>query len=175
MYFKGFSEHKLNEIKIDEKPLFKDEISVEEEAYLKSAGHDRLAKRPDILLFPEEGKCIIIELKNPKVELSLHLNQINKYAYFLRNYTNDEFVIDTFYGYLIGDNLIPKDVRAADSDFRYAPKLKYMFRPNKLVADDSGRNHDGNLYTEILTFDIIKERAEIRNRAFKEKLFGDKV
>ena len=172
MYFKGFSEHRLNEIKINGYQLFKDVITEEEDKYLNSVGHNRLMRRPDILLFPDEGKCIIIELKNPEVELSLHLNQINKYAYFLRNFTNDEFVIDTFYGYLIGDTLIPRDVRAADSDFINAPKLNFMYRPNKLIADDSGHNHDGNLYTEILTFKVIKERAEIRNKAFKEKLFG---
>lgn len=172
MYFKGFSEHRLNEIVIDGSHLFKDEITDEEEAYLNSAGHNRLLQRPDILLFPKEGKCIIIELKNPDVDLSAHLNQINKYAYFLRNFTNEEFIIDEFYGYLIGDNLIPRDVRAADSDFKQVSEFDIMYRPHKLVADDTGQKHDGDLYTEILTFTAIKQRAELRNKVFKEKLFG---
>lgn len=172
MYFKGFSEHRLNEIMIDGRPLFKEVVSREEEEYLNASGHNRLLQRPDILLFPSEGKCIIIELKNPDVELQDHLNQINKYAYFIRNYTNDIFVIDEFFGYLIGDNLIPKDVRAADSDFKQVTDLDIMYRPHKNVADDSGSKHDGDLYTEVLTFTALQKRAERRNKVFKDKLFG---
>lgn len=172
MYFRGFSEHRLNEIRIDGQPLFREVVSKEEDEYLNASGHNRLLQRPDILLFPSEGKCIIIELKNPDVELQDHLNQINKYAYFIRNYTNENFVIDEFFGYLIGDNLVPKDVRAADSDFKQVTDLDIMYRPHKNVADDSGSKHDGDLYTEVLTFSALQKRAERRNQVFKDKLFG---
>ena len=172
MYFRGFSEHRLNEIRIDGQPLFREVVSREEDEYLNASGHNRLLQRPDILLFPSEGKCIIIELKNPDVELQDHLNQINKYAYFIRNYTNENFVIDEFFGYLIGDNLVPKDVRAADSDFKQVTDLDIMYRPHKNVADDSGSKHDGDLYTEVLTFSALQKRAERRNQVFKDKLFG---
>ena len=172
MYFKGFSEHRLNEIRIDGQPLFREIVSKEEEEYLNASGHNRLLQRPDILLFPSEGKCIIIELKNPEVELQDHLNQINKYAYFIRNYTNENFVIDEFFGYLIGDNLVPKDVRAVDSDFKQVTDLDIMYRPHKNIADDSGSKHDGDLYTEVLTFSALQKRAERRNQVFKDKLFG---
>lgn len=171
LYFKGFSEHKLNQIEIDGKKLFREEITQEEERYLTSLGADRRLKRPDILLFPIEGKCIILELKNPNVDVSIHLNQINKYAYFLRNFATSDFVIDTFYGYFIGENIEPREVRAADGDFRFAPKLKYLFRPNKTIPDDSGTNHDGNLYTEVIEYTVLKERAKIRNKAFIDRLF----
>ena len=171
MYFKGFSEHRLNEIRIDGQPLFREVVSKEEE-YLNASGHNRLLQRPDILLFPSEGKCIIIELKNPEVELQDHLNQINKYAYFIRNYTNENFVIDEFFGYLIGDNLVPKDVRAVDSDFKQVTDLDIMYRPHKNIADDSGSKHDGDLYTEVLTFSALQKRAERRNQVFKDKLFS---
>ena len=124
-----------------------------------------------LMLFFELIKCIILELKNPNVDVSIHLNQINKYAYFLRNFATSDFVIDTFYGYFIGENIEPREVRAADGDFRFAPKLKYLFRPNKTIPDDSGTNHDGNLYTEVIEYTVLKERAKIRNKAFIDRLF----
>ena len=175
LYFKGCSEARLVDVTIDGNKLFREEITEEEERYFKSLGHDRMTRRPDILLFPDEAKCIIIEFKNPEVDLSLHLNQINKYAYFLRNFTNKEFVIDTFYGYLIGETIEKRDVRAADGDFKAAPKLEYFFRPKKTIPDDTGEPaRDGELYTEILQFSVLKERAKRRNDAFIERLFPKK-
>ena len=59
IYFKGNSEYRLNEIEIDGQKLLKTEFSLEEEEYLNSLGENRKIKKPDILLFPDEGKCII--------------------------------------------------------------------------------------------------------------------
>lgn len=175
LYFKGCSETRLVDVTIDGKKLFRENITEEEERYFNSLGHNRMTRRPDILLFPDEAKCIIIEFKNPEVDLSLHLNQINKYAYFLRNFTNSDFVIDTFYGYLIGETIEKRDVRAADGDFKVAPKLDYYFRPKKTIPDDTGNpTRDGELYTEILQFSVLKERAKKRNEAFIERLFPEK-
>lgn len=173
LYYRGYSEHKLSEIKIDEKPLFKTEIDEEEERYLNSLGEHRLSKRPDILLFPSEHKCVIIELKSLDANLSNYLTQINKYASFIRSYTTDDFYIDTFYGYLIGEAMEPRDVRAADNDFKYDPKFNFCYRPSKSIAclwDESGR-HDGSLYTEALSFSVMLKRALKRNESFKNRLF----
>ena len=71
-----------------------------------------------------------------------------------------------FYGYLIGENIEKRDVRAADGDFKTSPNLDYLFRPMKNIPDDSGTNQDGSLYMEVLQFSILKERAEQRNKAF---------
>ena len=180
LYYRGYSEHKLSEITINDKPLFKNEIDEEEERYLNSLGERRLFKRPDILLFPSEHKCVIIELKSLDANLSDYLTQINKYASFIRSYTTDDFYIDTFYGYLIGEALEPRDVRAADNDFKYDPKFNFCYRPSKSIAclwDESGRN-DGSLYTEALSFSVMLNRALQRNESFKNRLFpyqkGDK-
>lgn len=173
LYYRGYSEHKLSEIKIDEKPLFKTEIDEEEERYLNSLGEHRLSKRPDILLFPSEHKCVIIELKSLDANLSNYLTQINKYASFIRSYTTDDFYIDTFYGYLIGEAMEPRDVRAADNDFKYDPKFNFCYRSSKSIAclwDESG-GHDGSLYTEALSFSVMLKRALKRNESFKNKLF----
>lgn len=62
LYFRGVSDQPLNQIEIDGVKLFREEVSEEEERYLSSLGENRRIKRPDILLFPSERKCIIVEL-----------------------------------------------------------------------------------------------------------------
>ena len=47
-------------------------------------------------------------------EWMVHLNQINRYASLIRNFTNEDFQIVTFYGYLIGEGINAKEVRAFD-------------------------------------------------------------
>ena len=56
IYFKGFSENRLNMIKINGKLMFNKKFEEEENRYLNSLGEKRLTKRPDVLLFPDEGK-----------------------------------------------------------------------------------------------------------------------
>ena len=176
LYFKGVSNQPLNQIEIDGIRLFRDEVTEEEERYLSSLGENRRIKRPDILLFPSERKCIIVELKTPEVNLALHLDQIKKYAYLLRNFTSESFVIDTFYGYLIGEALEPRDIRAADGDFKYDPKFNFMYLPSKRVVyeNDTTGGQDGSLYMEVISYSEILKRAERRNEAYTSKLFPKK-
>lgn len=173
MYFKGTSESQLSKIKIDGEKVFRDDFDAEEQRYLTSLGENRMKMRTDVLLFPSEGKCVIIEFKNPNVNVSDCLNQITKYAYFLRNFAKPKFRFVTFYGYLIGESVERRDVRSADGDFIAAPNLDYIFRPRKNIPDDSGTNLDGSLYMEVLKFSVLKERAEIRNKAFIDRILGD--
>ena len=111
IYFKGSSEKQLSKLEIKGKKVFKTKFTDEETRYLSSLGENRKIKRPDVLLFPEEGKCIIIEFKTPDANVSEHLTQIDFYANLIRNYTEDKFQFTTFYGYLIGENIENKDVR----------------------------------------------------------------
>ncbi len=175
MYFKGASESTLSNVAIDGNLVFRDDFEEEERRYLNSLNKSRLQKRPDILLFPDEGKCVIIEFKNPNVDLADCLTQISKYAYLLRNFTNPRYKFLTFYGYLIGESLEKRDVRAADGDFKAAPNLDYLFRPMKTIPDDSGSNEDGSLYTEVIPFSVLKERAELRNKAFIDCLMPEET
>lgn len=169
IYFKGCSEQRLKDIKIDGQNIFKSEITDEEEAYLTSFGENRKIKRPDILLFPEEGKCIIIELKAPDVNVSEYLNQVNKYASLILNFTEEKYHIDTFFGYLIGEDFNIDDVRGNDGDFKHSYQFDYLFRPSKVVAGMNG-HQDGALYTEVLKYSTLFERAKQRNKIYKEKL-----
>src|SRR5690554_1802165 len=138
IYFKGSSEKQLSKLEIDGEKVFKDKFSEEEERYLTSLGENRKIKRPDVLLFPEEGKCIIIEFKAPHVNASDHLTQIDTYANLIRNYTEDKFQITTFYGYLLGESIETRDVRGAVSTFEESYQFDYLFRPSaKVVGFDN--------------------------------------
>jgi hypothetical protein len=75
------------------------------------------------MLFPEEGKCSIIELKNPNVNASEHLSQIDFYANLILNYTNSQFTISTFYGYLIGEKIESRDVLGRVSAYEHSYHL----------------------------------------------------
>ena len=57
--------------------------------------------------------------------------------------------------------------------FKTAPNLDYLFRPMKTVPDDSGSNIDGSLYMEVIQFSVLKERAELRNKAFIDRLMDN--
>lgn len=170
IYFSGKSEERLCDFKIKGKKLFKKEITEEENRYLLSLGENRKWKKPDILLFPEENKAIIIEFKNIDINLSDHLSQINKYAYWLRNFTEEEFELKQFYGYLIGEGLEYDDIVAADSDFKKMYNGKVFFRPKKTVVFKSDESRNGELYTEIFSYSELLQRAETRNKIFIEKL-----
>lgn len=173
MYFKGTSESMLSKVELEGIRIFRDDFKEEEQRYLSSLGENRKRMRMDVLLFPSEGKCVILEFKNPNVNLSNCLEQITKYAYFLRNFTKPEYKFLTFYGYLIGEGLEKRDVRAADGDFKTAPNLDYLFRPMKIIPDQSGGNQDGSLYMEVIQFSVLKQRAELRNRAFIDLLMRE--
>jgi hypothetical protein len=169
IFFKGTSEGQLNKISIDGNPIIKDNLTDEEEEYRFKQQGDANQKRPDILLFPKEGKCIIIELKSLDTNISEHLNQINRYASLINNLSKEEYNFHTYYGYLIGENIDVDDIEDNDSDFKPAHQLNYLFRPHKRIVGKFGKN-DGALYTEVIKYSTILERALIRNKVFINKL-----
>lgn len=171
IYFKGSSEKQLSKVEINGKPLFKQVFEDEIESYLLSLGENRKIKRPDVLLFPEEGKCLILEFKSPDVNVSEHLTQIDYYANLIRNYTEDNFQITTFYGYLIGESIEPRDVLGRVSTFEHSYHLDYLFRPSQKVIGFDGRV-DGSIYTEVIKYSTLLERAKRRNEIYIEKIKG---
>jgi hypothetical protein len=171
IYFEGASESYFKDLSYKGKKIFKEnnELTDEENAYRSKQGGDANLKRTDILLFPKEQKCIIIELKAPGVNISEHLNQINRYASLIHNLSKNEFCFNTYYGYLIGENIDIDDIRDNDSDFKTAYHLDYLYRPYKEIVGKFGRT-SGALYTEILKYSTLLKRANIRNKIFFEKL-----
>lgn len=169
IYFKGSSEKQLSKLEIDGQKVFKEKFSEEEERYLTSLGENRKIKRPDVLLFPEEGKCIIIEFKAPQVNASDHLTQIDRYANLIRNYTEDKFQITTFYGYLLGESIEPRDVLGTVSRYEHSYQFDYLYRPSENVNGFDGRTN-GSIYTEVIKYSTLLERAKQRNKIFIDKL-----
>jgi hypothetical protein len=174
IYYKGFSNVQLSLITINGELIFRDEFTTEEERYLTSLGEKRLNKKPDILLFPDEGKCIIIEFKALDVNVSDHLTQINKYAYFIANYTEKKYKINTFYGYLIGEAIEPGDIYSTGTgNWEQSPHFDYMFRPSQYVRSASN-DIVGSLYTEVIKYSTLLARAKKRNEIFIRKLESSK-
>lgn len=174
LLFNGCSEKQLDKIEVNGVKLLKKNLTDEERAFkvrhnMDGGEVDTGIRRPDILLYPEEGKCIIIEFKAPDVEVSMYLSQINKYAMMINNLSDDSLQIHAFYGYLIGENINYDYIQEAESAFKEAAYLKYLFRPNYDVPGRFGRP-TGNLYTEIIKYSDILKRAKLRNKIFLEKL-----
>ena len=169
IYFKGSSEKQLDKLEIDGERFFKTKFSEEENRYMHSLGENRRFKRPDVLLFPEEGKCIIIEFKAPHINASDHLTQIDRYANLIRNYTEDKFQITTFYGYLLGENIEPRDVLGAVSRYEYSYQFDYLYRPSENVIGFDGRVN-GSIYTEVIKYSTLLKRAKQRSKIFIDKL-----
>ena len=169
IYFKGVSEGVLGQIELDGLKIIKETLTQEEHEYRTKQGGDAKLKRTDILLFPDEAKCIIIEFKAPGENISEHLNQINRYASLINNLAIDKFKFNTFYGYLIGESIDADDIIDNDSDFINASNLGYIFRPYKRIVGKFGRN-DGSLYTEIIKYSTLLKRAKLRNGIFIDKL-----
>lgn len=176
MYFKGISDIMLKNVQIEGHKLFKEDMSDEELEYKNKCGKDAGRRRPDILLFPKEGKCIIIEFKAPHVDVSSHLDQINRYARLINNLSDEKLKFSTYYGYLVGEQGIDIDeIQDSNPDFQTAHDLNYLYRPYFRVLGKFGRR-DGSLYTEIIKYSDILQRAKLRNKIFIEKLMnGDAV
>lgn len=169
LHFNGSSESSLKDLEYNGVKIFKETFTEDEKEFLE--GHRKhLDKRTDILLFPNENKCLIIELKAPNVDISDHLNQINKYAALIRNFTKDEFQFDTFYGYLIGEEFDEKEIRLADPRFKIAYNFDFLFKPFEEVAGLFGNRKDGSIYTEVIKYSTLFERAKMRNKMFINKL-----
>lgn len=171
--FDGSSENELDKLAINGVKVFKEdsELTKEELEHKYSLSKNRGKNRPDVLLFPDEGKCIIIEFKDPNVNIANYLTQIQNYATLIRNYTKDDFQFDTFYGYLLGEKINPLEVDAHDPDFKSSYHFDYLFRPSKTVSGKISNRNDGSIYMEILKYSTLYERAKNRNEVFIKKLF----
>jgi hypothetical protein len=168
IYFDGTSESSLSNIKVNGEVLFRKELDEEEKKYIHSLGEDRFKKRPDILLFPSESKCIIIEFKKPEVNVADHLNQIKKYAGLIHNFCRDEKIIHTYYGYLIGQSMNYKEIQNIEPEYQFNYNFNFLFRPNFPVLGNivEPNRLPGSMYSEIITYSTILERARLRNSIF---------
>lgn len=174
IHFKGTSETELRKVKIGNKLFLREDLTPTEEEQLTKYNRDYLGSRLDILLFPSEHKCIIIELKSLDADVSKFTNQATRYASLIRKYAKDEFEITNFYGYLIGENFDFEAVIDAEPDFIRSPYLDYIYNPDQTVNGNDKRPK-GTMYIEVLKYSTLLERANIRNKAFTERLLGKEI
>lgn len=174
IHYRGLSESELDNVEIDGRPLFKQNLTEEEIAFKKRSTGDIGIKRPDVLLFPEEGKCIILEFKAPNVDVSKHLHQIKQYASMIHHLSDESFKFNAFYGYLIGENIDPYSVLEADSYFRESQALGYMVNPHYPLPRFFGRE-PGSLYLEVIKFSDLLKRATLRSKIFTNKIIPEEL
>lgn len=171
VFFPGSSDKPLKDVEYNGKKIMLDitEYPEEIQKYLTSDNHDRTKLRPDILLFPEENKCVIIELKKPEADLSEALHQLNKYTSIIHEFCSPDFGFNIFYTLLIGGKINSRDLRNIDRELVEAKRFGFMYATHKLQAE--GRE-DGTQYIEVHTYQSLLERAKIRNKMFLDHLFS---
>ena len=169
IHFRGFSNFKIKDLKANGISIIRDDLDEEEIKTLTEYHKDLLGNKPDILLFPEEHKCIIIELKSDTADPTKYLNQAVQYAGLLRAFAKDEFVIDNFYLYLIAEKFNFERIRITNPSFKISQYLDYVFLPNSPVY--GGVRGEGALYMEVLKYSTLLRRAKIRNSIFSKRLY----
>ena len=151
IHFQGTSESELRDIKIGGESFFREDLSNEEKEELTSFNRDRLGNRPDILLFPKEHKCIIIELKSIDADVSKFVSQVSHYAGLIRQFSKEEYEITTFYSYLIGESFTLNEVQRANPFLKKAYYFDYLFCPSYPVSGGDKRR-DGEMYIEVIKY-----------------------
>ncbi|MFQ3249087.1 MAG: hypothetical protein ACI9O6_000891 [Glaciecola sp.] len=164
VHFDGCSDAPLNEIKSISGELLLPKIPVEE---IKKR-QLKITKRPDVFLFAEEGKCVLIEFKSADVDLSDYLQQTEKYCTLIANYSVEK--IEKFYCYLIGETINAIDVPA---DYERTVNNTWIREKIRIVDQTEMRSVIAYSQQEILKLSDIVSRAHRRNKSFAEKLGVD--
>ena len=160
LHFEGSSDIALNKIENESGVKLLKDVPKEE---IDALGL-RLGQKPDIYLFLEEGKCVIIELKAPDVDVSNYLNQMPKYCSIIANYSNTP--ITGFFCYLIGETFNPlTDL----NDYDETVTGDYI-RRNVPVRSVKDRSQIASLQIEIIKLSSLYDRATRRNKSFADKL-----
>ncbi len=169
IHFEGVSESELRDIKINGEMFFREDLTKDEVAILTAYNRDKLGQRPDILLFPKEHKCIIIELKSMDADVTKFVSQISQYAGLIRQYSKDKFEITTFYSYLIGESFTLNEIMNSNPYLEQAYYFDYLFCPNYPVNGGEKRRK-GEMYIEVIKYSTLLERAISRNKIFTNKI-----
>jgi hypothetical protein len=167
LYFEGISEIPIADIEIGGQKVIRD-LNEEETDILNEFDRKRLERRIDLLFFPEEKQCIIIELKDPKVDMAYGVVQMDRYAKQLANFIKSDFSIDQFYTYLITDNFNKYDTPS--QGFRKIYGIDGFVRHSIDIGSFDNNRTIANQYSEVIRYTDIYERAKNRNKVFFQKL-----
>ncbi len=158
-HYTGCSEHAINKIKMPDGQLLLKDIPKEE---IKDFDL-HVTRRPDVYLFADEGKCVIIEFKQAKTDLTDHLNQMEKYCKLIAHF--GRIPIKQFYCYLIGEKISSFDL---DSDFKETATGTWVRQ--KEIIHHQTRHPLGFTQLEIMKYSDLYSRAQRRNHSFAHKL-----
>jgi hypothetical protein len=161
VHFDSYSDVPLNQIQSESGEYLLKGIPPEEIAKLQL----KITKRPDIFLFADEGKCILVEFKSSDVDLSDYLQQTEKYCALIANYSVNK--VEKFYCYLIGETINTIDVPA---DYERTVNNTWLREKIRIVDQTENRNVMAYSQQEIVKLSEIASRAHRRNRSFAEKL-----
>jgi hypothetical protein len=167
LFFAGTSEQSIKDIEIKGERAIRD-LTKDEIEMLNEFDKKRLEKRIDLLFFPEEKQCIIIELKDPKMGTDEGISQIDKYTQLLANFLKPDFSIEYFYTYLITDNFNLFDKPSVG--FKKIYGIEGFVRHSIDIRDYYTDIPIANQYTEVIRYTDIYERAKKRNKIFMQKL-----
>jgi hypothetical protein len=167
VHFKGASNERLTNICYEGEKLLRPGIK-DEDISKKYLLNNQDESRPDILLFPEEEKIIIIEFKNEDVELTQHLEQIPKYAKLIANCISPRFKVNQFYGFLIGEKI---NQYAMEGFIRtYSSNQNMWFKSNSPINHIETQIPLASLYYEVIKLSELQHRALLRNKSFADRL-----
>lgn len=169
IHYQGISDTKFSLMEYKGESLFREDLTEEERKRLNSFNQKRLTRRSDILLFPTERKCIIIELKGISVPASKYINQVFDYAGLLREFAKDKFMIDDFYCFLIGEEFSYEDVKRAHTQFNYDYTKTYMFLEDERGVYGGSRD-DARIRFVVCRYSDLLKRAQLRNKIFTDKI-----
>ena len=158
------SDMPLSQIKWDgSNILFESDIDEELQNLLERTNAKNSKHRPDIALFSEEGSAVIVEFKSPGVSVDDHIGDLMEYAQLLAAKSGGR--LKKFYGYLIGDTANLNRLFG----YQPLPGAKGYFNTSD-VYEPTSRQRLGELYSEILFYEDIVDRARKRIRVYRERL-----
>ncbi|MBB1348383.1 MULTISPECIES: hypothetical protein [unclassified Pseudoalteromonas] len=164
IYFDSFSDVPLNKIQSESGVFMLKDIPEEEIKKLQL----KIAKRPDIFIFADEGKCVLVEFKAADIDLSEHLQQTEKYCTLIANFSTKK--IEKFYCYLIGEDFSPFDL---PSEYDQTVSGTWLREKIKIIDKTAMRNVIAYGQQELIKLSDIATRAHRRNKSFAEKLGMD--
>ena len=143
--------------------LFSKDIDDELSKILQANYQSNKSKRPDTAIFSKEGSAIIIEFKAPNVSMDDHIGDLMEYSQLLAAKSNGR--LKKFYGYLIGKTVNANRL----TGYKRFPTGKGWFNTTEIIEPSSGQRL-GELYSEILHYDDVVERANKRLEVYKKRL-----
>jgi hypothetical protein len=147
----------------DNQKLFESDIDQKFQELLASRADDNGSKRPDIALFSKEGTATIIEFKAPGIKMDEHIGDLSEYAHLLAAKSGGK--LKRFYCYLIGDTVNP--LRLAG--WTKFSEGKGWFQSTNVMDPETGQRL-GEMYSEIMYFSDVVERAKKRIGVYQNKL-----